>query len=645
MPSIKQICFNARVLSFAAFAFDVAAVASAWFAAYLIRFNGVPPEPFGKGALEAVLWVLPLYAVLFRVFGLYRGMWVFASLPDLMRIAKAVVSGALLTAVIAVMLQPYPSIPRSVLLVAPILLVMMMGGARGLYRATKEFYRYGGLVAQGKPVLVIGAGHDGASLARELRRSSEWRLVGLLDDDKAKHGREIHGYKVLGSIQDLKAIAEAHKIENVIIAISSAPVEVHTRVAKLCVRAGVRAMVLPALTPMTQGQPFLSRVRQIDLEDLLGREPVSIDAAHVEMLLRGRAVMVTGAGGSIGSELCRQILRFNPAQLIAYEISEYAMYKLVEELQERYPGVAIVPVIGDVKDSLLLDQTMQRYAPHILYHAAAYKHVPLMEELNSWQAIRNNVLGTYRVARAAMRHRVSRFVMISTDKAVNPTNVMGASKRLAEMALQSLQQLSKHTSFETVRFGNVLGSAGSVIPKFQQQIARGGPVTVTHPEITRFFMTIPEASQLVLQASSMGEGGEIFLLDMGDPVKIADLARDLIRLYGFRDDQIKIVYSGMRPGEKLYEELLADEETTRPTHHAKLRIARAREAPEDLLDELLPWLMQHRIPSDDEVRRDLRRWVAEYSPAVSPNLQSVVLGTADSGAAGAGVGRDERRAS
>jgi FlaA1/EpsC-like NDP-sugar epimerase len=644
MPSVKQICFNARVLSFAAFAFDASAVVLTWLAAYVIRFNGTPPASFLHGAFSTVLWVTPVYALMFRTFGLYRGMWVFASLPDLMRIAKAVFAGALLVTVASAMLQPVPAVPRSVLAVMPILLFVAMGGARGLYRATKEFYRYGGLVAQGKPVLVIGAGHDGASLARELRRSPEWRLVGLLDDDKAKHGREVHGYKVLGSIQDLKAIAEANKIEDVIIAIPSAPAEMHRRVATLCVRAGVRSMVLPALTPMTQGQPFLSRVRQIDLEDLLGREPVSIDAPHVEHLLRGRAVMVTGAGGSIGSELCRQISRFNPAQLIAYEMSEYAMYKLVEELQEKFPHVAVVPVIGDVKDSLLLDQTMQRYAPHILYHAAAYKHVPLMEELNTWQAIRNNVLGTYRVARAAMRHRVSRFVMISTDKAVNPTNVMGASKRLAEMALQSLQQVTKHTSFETVRFGNVLGSAGSVIPKFQQQIARGGPVTVTHPEITRFFMTIPEASQLVLQASSMGEGGEIFLLDMGEPVKIADLARDLIRLYGFRDDQIKIVYSGLRPGEKLYEELLADEETTRPTHHAKLRIARAREVPEDLLDELLPWLMQHRIPSDEEVRRDLRRWVAEYAPAVSPNLQSVATGTAGSASTGA-VDRDERRVS
>jgi len=456
-----------------------------------------------------------------------------------------------------------------------------------------------------------------------LARSSEWRLVGLLDDDPAKRGREILGHKVLGSISELPLWAEQLKADTAIIAIPSASVDSQRRVATLCVRAGVKAMVLPALTVLTQGQAFLSRVRQIDLEDLLGREPVKIDMPHVEALLHGRVVMVTGAGGSIGSELCRQILRFSPAQLVAYDLSEYAMYLLIEELHERFPDLSVIPVIGDAKDSLLLDQTMSRFAPHIVFHAAAYKHVPLMEEQNAWAAVRNNVLGTLRVARAAIRHQVSHFVLISTDKAVNPTNVMGASKRLAEMACQALQQTAPRTQFETVRFGNVLGSAGSVIPKFQQQIAKGGPVTVTHPEITRFFMTIPEAAQLVLQASSMGRGGEIFILDMGEPVRIVDLARDLFRLYGFSEEQIRIVFTGLRPGEKLYEELLADDETTTRTPHPKLRIAQAREVPNHFLDELLPWLMQHRVLADDEVRRDLRRWVPEYQTAMLPVLTSV----------------------
>jgi FlaA1/EpsC-like NDP-sugar epimerase len=615
--------YKASWLSAGAFAFDIAAAAGTWLAAYAIRFNGSVPHDFWHGALVALVWVLPCYAIMFRVFGLYRGMWVFASLPDLIRISKSVVAGALVVMIGAAMSQPEPVIPRSVLIVAPMLLFLAMGGARALYRSLKEFYLYGGLIGQGKPVIVLGAGTAGANLVRELARSSEWRLVGLLDDDPAKQGREVLGHKVLGSISELPMWAEQLKTDFAIIAMPGASVEAQRRVATLCVRAGVKAMVLPALTPLTQGQAFLARVRQIDLEDLLGREPIKIDMPHVETLLRGHVVMVTGAGGSIGSELCRQILRFTPAQLIAYDMSEYAMYLLTEELQDRFPGLPVIPVIGDTKDSLLLDQTMSRFAPHIVFHAAAYKHVPLMEEQNAWAAVRNNVLGTLRVARAAIRHQVSHFVLISTDKAVNPTNVMGASKRLAEMACQALQQTAPRTQFETVRFGNVLGSAGSVIPKFQQQIAKGGPVTVTHPEITRFFMTIPEAAQLVLQASSMGRGGEIFILDMGQPVKIVDLARDLIRLYGFSEEQIRIVFTGLRPGEKLYEELLADDETTTRTPHPKLRIAGAREVPDHFLDELLPWLMQHRVLLDEEVRRDLRRWVPEYQTAVAPMLTSV----------------------
>ncbi|MEX3900110.1 polysaccharide biosynthesis protein [Paraburkholderia sp. BR10954] len=619
---------KASWLSFSAFLFDLCAVVGTWLSAYLIRFNGPIPHDFWMGALHALLWVLPVYGLMFRVFGLYRGMWVFASLPDLMRISKAVIAGGMLVMIAAVFIQPIPIVPRSVLILSPILLFLVMGGARALYRATKEFYLYGGLVGQGKPVIVLGAGNAGATLARELSRSGEWRLVGLLDDDRAKHGREIYGHKVLGPISDLAHWAETLRAEHAIIAIPSASVDNQRRVATLCVRAGVRAMTLPALTPLTQGQAFLSRVRQIDLEDLLGRDPVRIDTEHVAALLKNRVVMVTGAGGSIGSELCRQILRFGPVQLVAFDISEFSIYRLNEELRDKYPEVSVVPIIGDVKDSLLLDQVMVRYCPHIVFHAAAYKHVPLMEEVNTWQAVRNNVLGTYRVARAAIRHDVAHFVLISTDKAVNPTNVMGASKRLAEMACSALQQQgARRTQFETVRFGNVLGSAGSVIPKFQEQIARGGPVTVTHPEITRFFMTIPEASQLVLQASSMGRGGEIFILDMGKPVRIADLAHDLIRLYGFTEEQIRVVFTGLRPGEKLYEELLADEETTTRTPHPKLRIAQAREVPDSLIDNLLPWLMQHRVPSDDEVRRDLRRWVPEYLPATATQLRIVTPAT------------------
>ncbi len=614
-------------LSFAAYLFDLSAVAVAWLGAYWTRFNGDVPSDLRHSALMTLLLVVPVYGVLFRIVGLYRGLWVFASLPDLIRIVKAVGTGAILLIAVTLMFRSALPIPRSVLLMTPVLLLVLMGGARAAYRSFKEFRRYGGLVAQGKPVIILGAGRAGADLVRELSRSSEWRLVGLLDDDIAKRGRELYGVKILGPIRELPEWAEHFKAGHAIIAMPSATADAHRRTASLCVRAGIKAMVLPSLAAIDAGKPFLSRIRQIDVEDLLGRSAITIDAPHVNALLHGRIVMVTGAGGSIGSELCRQIARFGPAQLVAYEMSEFALYRLVEEFRDDFPDVALIPVAGDVKDGVLLDHVLSRHTPFIVFHAAAYKHVPLMEERNTWQAVRNNTLGTYCVARAAIEHGIARFVLISTDKAVNPTNVMGASKRLAEMVCQSLEQSMQRsiarTHFAIVRFGNVLGSDGSVIPKFEEQIAKGGPVTVTDPEITRYFMTIPEASLLVLQASSMGQYGEIFLLDMGEPVKIVDLARDLIRLHGFTESQIKIVYTGLRPGEKLYEELLADSETTRATEHVKLRVARARAVPNDFLDKLQPWLMQRRIPDDEEVRRELRRLIPEYVSTSQPMLASV----------------------
>ena len=609
-------------LQLAAFVFDLAAVVVAWGTGYLLRFEFSVPAPFAQTGVSILLFVLPVYGAMFWTFGLYRGLWLFASLPDLIRIVKAIAAGSALTLALVIIIRPVPSVPRTVLFFTPVVLLLIMGGARAAYRATKEFYHYGGLLAQGKPVLIVGAGGAAALLARELARSHEWRLVGFVDDDEVKQGRDLNGIQIFGPIAQLPRLARELKAEHVIVAIPSAPIERQKEVFALCIRNQIKAMVLPALTGLDEGKPFLSRIRSIDLEDLLRRDAVKIDTPHVEALLRREVVMVTGAGGSIGSELCRQIAAFEPALLLAFELSEFALYQLTEEFREHHPKIVLVALAGDVKDAVLLDDVMRRYAPSVVFHAAAYKHVPLMEEHNAWQAIRNNVLGTYRLAEVAVQHRVRRFVLISTDKAVNPTNVMGASKRLAEMVCQALQQGTGETVFETVRFGNVLGSDGSVVPKFQEQIARGGPVTVTHPEVTRYFMTIPEAAQLVLQASSMGSGGEIFMLDMGKPVKIVDLAQDLIRLYGFRDDQIKIVFTGLRPGEKLYEELLADDETTRPTPHRKLRIARAREVERDWLSDFLPWLLQEAIVPDDAVRRDLHHWVPEYDTAPPAALET-----------------------
>ena len=350
-----------------------------------------------------------------------------------------------------------------------------------------------------------------------------------------------------------------------------------------------------------------------DVDDLLGRDPVKLDTAGLREWLGARTVLVSGAGGSIGSELCRQIARYRPQRIVLLESNEFSLYTIEQEFVRRFPGVAISAVIGDVKDVQRVRQLFETLQPAVIFHAAAYKHVPLMENDNAWQAVLNNVLGTRVLAEAAIAHGVEKFVLISTDKAVNPTNVMGATKRLAELLCQSLQQPTG-TRFVIVRFGNVLGSTGSVIPKFREQIAAGGPVTVTHPEITRFFMSIPEAVQLVMQAGLSSQGGEIVVLDMGEPVKIADLARDMIRLSGFDENDIKIVFTGLRPGEKLYEEVLAADENSLPTPHPKLRIAKARPALPDLPDQLAPWLARTALPDDATVREELARWVPEYQP-------------------------------
>jgi FlaA1/EpsC-like NDP-sugar epimerase len=413
----------------------------------------------------------------------------------------------------------------------------------------------------------------------------------------------------------------------------SVPYKVRRRVVEICNRAKVSVMTVPTLNNVVASKGSPARIRKVAVEDLMKREAVTLDDAALHGLVSGQVVMVTGAGGSIGAELCRQIAAYEPAMLVLYEMNEYAMYKVDEQLREAFPEMPVASVVGDIKNSRRVNQVMHQYSPAIVFHAAAYKHVPLMEEANAWEAVQNNVLGTYVVARAAIDYGAKKFVFVSTDKAVNPTNVMGATKRLAEMVCQALQ-VGSSTRFEMVRFGNVLGSAGSVIPKFQEQIDKGGPVTVTHPEMVRYFMSIPEAAQLVLQAASMGLGGEIFVMDMGEPVKIVDLARDMIRLSELSESDIRIVYTGLRPGEKLFEELLADDEHTRATPHPKLRIAKAREVDPGCIEGLLAWLRSDRIPSDSEVRRDLKRWVPEYQSQVRPKLAAVPPTRAAGGAGG-----------
>ena len=592
---------------------DISAILVAWCAGYLLRFNLEIPHYYVLQMVDSLFIAVIVQAIIFLRLGLYRGIWKYASLPDLKKIVLAVGMGAAAIPTFMYMVHNPVGVPRSVFILYPILLLLIMGGSRLTYRAWKEKHLHGFSKLGGKPVLILGAGDAAANLVKSLERSAEWRIVGLLDDDPMKQSGMIHGIRVLGKLVELENMSEKLGVENAIIAMPEASHNERRKALELCSSAGVKALTVPSFDDLIGGKLTISQIRNVELDDLLGRDPIQLDSAGLGEFLTGKTVMVTGAGGSIGSELCRQIAKFFPGKLVLFDSSEFSLYTIEQEFRNNFPNTPVVCTVGDVKNESRVEQIMASNRPEILFHAAAYKHVPLMEEENAWEAVRNNVYGTYVVANAARKFGIRKFVLISTDKAVNPTNVMGSTKRLAELVCQSLQE-SEGTRFVMVRFGNVLGSTGSVIPKFKAQIEQGGPITVTHPEITRYFMSIPEAAQLVLQAGLMGQGGEIFVLDMGEPVKIVDLAKDLVRLSGFGEDDIDIVYTGLRPGEKLYEELLADDEQTLPTPHPKLRIAKARTEDAAWLSNLIEWMARYDTRSDDEVRHDLAKWVPEYKP-------------------------------
>ena len=557
----------------AAFTHDLLTVPLAWFAAYWLRFNlgAIPPE-FLDAALDALPWVVLIQGAVYWFFGLYRGVWRFASLPDLVRITSAALAGTALVVLALFIVNRSLLIPRSVPVLFFGLQVILLAGPRLLYRWHKD-HRLN--LRAGQRVLIVGAGRTGEMLARDMLRDPQraYYPAGFVDDKPRRQGGEVHGVPVLGSTDQLPKLVAERGIDLVLLAVPSAGAREMQRLVGLCERAGRPFRTVPELGNLMAGQVTVSQLRPVSIEDLLGRDPITLDWDGIREGLAGRDVLVTGAGGSIGSELVRQIAAAGPRRLILADNGEFNLYQIELDLMERDLGLRFSRHLLDVTDAPAVAALFRDERPGIVFHAAAYKHVPMLED-QVRAAVRNNVLGTQIVAEAAAAWSCERFVLISTDKAVHPANVMGATKRVAEALCQSLDRVSA-TRYIVVRFGNVLGSAGSVVPLFRRQIERGGPVTVTHPDIERFFMTIPEACQLIMQAAVIGEGGEIFVLDMGEPVKISYLAEQMIRLSGREPGpDLPIEYIGLRPGEKLYEELFYDSEDLIATDHPKIRVAR-----------------------------------------------------------------------
>lgn len=557
--------------------FDLGVAAVAYLGAFYLRFDGVIPV-----AHISQFWIffaaLPLLRLLVNyLFGMYRHVWRYIGVREAMAIALAVVSGSAIFSLL-LYVSSNASFPRSIVFIEALLSVMMLGGVRFGMRYWAEVTP-GPRQSSVTRTLIVGAGDAGEMLARDILRHPEGGLapVGFVDDRKEKRGLRIHGIEVLGDRTMIASLVERLGVELIVVAMPSAPQRVQKELLRLCAATPARVQTIPALQEIVQGTVSISHLRDIQIEDLLGRDPVVVDEKLLTYL-PGRRVLVSGAGGSIGSELCRQIAALGPSALVLFDQAENPIYHIEQELTSTFPGLSIVPVIADMRDRRRVEEVFSTERPEVVLHAAAHKHVPLMEA-NPVEAACNNVLGSRNLAEVAHATGVTHFVLISTDKAVRPTNVMGKTKRCAELTLQDLATRSA-TKFVAVRFGNVLGSSGSVVPLFRRQIAQGGPITVTHPDMTRYFMTIPEAVTLVLQAAKIGRSGEVLMLDMGVPVKILDLARNMIKLSGLREDDVEIVFSGIRPGEKLYEELLITSEGTRPTEHPQVFAAKAQHPPD-----------------------------------------------------------------
>ncbi len=558
--------------------YDLFTIPFAWFGAYFLRFN---LEPLPAPVLEQALYILPLLVVVqglvYRWQGLYLGVWRFASIPDFVRIVKAVIIGVSISVALVFVITRMEGMPRSIFPLYGMLLFFLLGGTRISYRIFKDRRI---LDKDALPVLIVGAGRGGEIVARELNQpqddNSAYMPVAFVDDDQGKQGREVQGLQVLGTISDIPEVVAKHEIKLVIIAMPSVSSVKMREIVAICEKLDIEFRTLPRVSDMALGKVTVNTLREVSIDDLLGRDQVRLDWDSIKTGIKDKTILVSGGGGSIGSELCRQIAGMGPAALIVFERSEYNLYKIEQELSLQFPEMLLYACLGDVTDKVSVDNVMSKFRPSVVFHAAAYKHVPMLQ-YQVRAAVKNNVLGTKVLAESSDQHGVACFVMISTDKAVNPTNVMGASKRVAEIFCQNFN-LRASTSFITVRFGNVLGSAGSVVPLFKSQLKKGGPLTVTHPDMTRYFMTIPEACQLIMQSAAMGKGGEIYVLDMGEPVNITYLAEQMVRLSGKEPGRdVEIIYTGLRPGEKLFEELFHESENLSTTRHEKVLLANYRE--------------------------------------------------------------------
>ena len=614
----------------AVFIHDLIMVVFAWELAWFARFNfSMPPSAYWEANLKALPFVITIQCLINWRFGLYKGLWRFASLPDLWNIFRAAGLGVIAIMLISFVTTRLDNIPRSILIFYPVFLMFFLSGSRLGYRFWKDHTLSLKSISGTERVLVIGAGRAGETVIRDLHRDTHYVAVGFVDDNPLLHKRRIQGLPVLGGLKSLTEIVQDYAVSSLLIAIPSASKDQIKEIVSLCEQTGKPFQILPRFTDDSGNldEWGLGNVREVSIDDLLGRDKVELDWSIINEGIAGKRILVTGGGGSIGSELCHQIARLAPASIMIFEQGEFNLYNIDRKLKMDFPELLLESRLGDVHDMVAVDAAFKSFRPEVVFHAAAYKHVPMLQG-QIREALRNNVIGTRIVAYAADKYECEKFVLISTDKAVNPTSIMGASKRIAEILCEAKNSVSK-TRYITVRFGNVLGSAGSVVPLFQQQIASGGPVTVTHKEMTRFFMTIPEACQLILQAGSMGKGGEIFVLDMGEPVSVLYLAEQMIKLSGKQPGQdVEIVFTGLRPGEKLSEELFHHEEGLVGTDHKKILLAKQRlqdwqqfektieqietacgvydeEKALNVVKKLVPELIQEEMESDQEINQEV----------------------------------------